>query len=94
MPFTHTNITTHPIPIGKLTQEGAGKFKSAVQLRQDLGRRFHISTGSSELDALLGGGMESGTLTEMHGEYRTGKTQICASMDIPSSTYVHLILHC
>ncbi len=35
-----------------------------------------ISTGSHGLDELIGGGVETGALTEFFGEYRTGKTQI------------------
>jgi RecA/RadA recombinase len=35
-----------------------------------------ISTGSSDLDNLLGGGVETGSLTEIFGEFRTGKTQV------------------
>ncbi|XP_073448025.1 meiotic recombination protein DMC1/LIM15 homolog [Aquarana catesbeiana] len=37
---------------------------------------FHISTGSQELDKLLGGGIESMAITETFGEFRTGKTQL------------------
>jgi len=29
------------------------------------------------LDQLLGGGVETGSITEIFGEFRTGKTQIC-----------------
>jgi hypothetical protein len=36
-----------------------------------------ISTGSSDLDSLLGGGVETGSITEIFGEFRTGKTQLC-----------------
>jgi len=35
-----------------------------------------VSSGSPNLDDLLGGGFETGALTEVFGEYRTGKTQI------------------
>ena len=35
-----------------------------------------ISSSSPNLDDLLGGGFETGALTEVYGEYRTGKTQI------------------
>ena len=35
-----------------------------------------ISTGSSDLDMLLGGGIETGSVTEIFGEFRTGKTQV------------------
>ncbi len=39
-----------------------------------------ISTGSRELDNLLGGGIETGSLTEVFGEFRTGKTQLCHTL--------------
>ena len=40
----------------------------------------YLTTGSKELDRLLGGGIESGSITEMFGEFRTGKTQICHTL--------------
>lgn len=51
-------------------------FKSAETIwekRRDLNR---ITTGSNNLDELLGGGIETGSVTELFGEYRTGKTQL------------------
>lgn len=39
-----------------------------------------ISTGSSDLDSLLGGGVETGAITEIFGEFRTGKTQLCHTL--------------
>ena len=47
--------------------------------REDVVR---ISTGSSELDGILGGGLEAGSITELFGEFRTGKTQICHTMAV------------
>lgn len=44
------------------------------QKRQAIER---ISTSSRELDALLGGGIETGSMTEFAGAFRSGKTQIC-----------------
>jgi len=41
---------------------------------------IHLSTGSKELDTLLGGGMETGSITELFGEFRTGKTQLCHTL--------------
>lgn len=32
-----------------------------------------LTTGSGELDKILGGGMETGSMTELFGEFRTGK---------------------
>lgn len=41
----------------------------------------YIQTGSKALDALLGGqGIESGSITELFGEFRTGKTQLCHTL--------------
>ena len=37
-----------------------------------------ITTGSKKFDTLLGGsGVESMSITECFGEFRTGKTQLC-----------------
>lgn len=41
---------------------------------------IQLSTGSTQLDQLLGGGVETGSITELFGEYRTGKTQICHTL--------------
>ena len=46
-------------------------------MREDI---IHISTGCKELDASLGGGLETGSLTELYGEFRTGKTQLCHTL--------------
>ena len=43
-------------------------------------RLVRISSGSKELDTLLGGGFESNSITELFGEFRTGKTQICHTL--------------
>jgi meiotic recombination protein DMC1 len=39
-----------------------------------------ISTGSKNLDNLLQGGVESQAITEVFGEFRTGKTQLCHTL--------------
>ena len=43
-------------------------------------RITRITSGSKELDTLLGGGFESNSITELFGEFRTGKTQICHTL--------------
>lgn len=40
----------------------------------------HLSTGCQALDDLLGGGVETKAITEIFGEWRTGKTQICHTL--------------
>jgi meiotic recombination protein DMC1 len=39
-----------------------------------------VTTGSQEFDRLLGGGVQSMALTEVFGEFRTGKTQLCLTL--------------
>lgn len=45
-----------------------------VKIRRNV---FRLTTGSSMLDKLLGGGIESQSITEFYGEYGSGKSQIC-----------------
>ena len=45
-----------------------------LKMRQNISR---LTTGSRELDELLGGGLETQTITELYGEYGSGKSQIC-----------------
>lgn len=40
----------------------------------------HISTGCEAVDSVLGGGIESKAITEVFGEWRTGKTQLCHTL--------------
>ena len=42
-------------------------FQTATVRLESLKENICISTGSSELDALLGGGIETGSLTEIFG---------------------------
>jgi len=39
-----------------------------------------ISTGSKNLDELLGGGVETWAMTEFYGEFGSGKSQICHTL--------------
>ncbi len=49
----------------------------ASDVHQARGDMVQITTGAKDLDKLLEGGMETGSITEIFGEFRTGKTQIC-----------------
>lgn len=49
------------------------KFKTALELKLERLTIGKITTGSKALDELLGGGVETRTLTEFFGEYGTGK---------------------
>lgn len=58
--------------------------KQVLERRKDLTK---ITTGSATLDALFGGGIETGAVTELYGEFRTGKTQLahqlCVTCQLP-----------
>ncbi|MBT8171934.1 DNA repair and recombination protein RadA, partial [Candidatus Bathyarchaeota archaeon] len=45
-----------------------------VKMRENI---LRVNTGSNMLDKLLGGGIESQSITEFYGEYGSGKSQIC-----------------
>ena len=57
---------------------------AVLQRRQSVRR---ISTGSEQLNGILGGGIESASITEAFGEFRTGKTQLahtlCVTAQLP-----------
>jgi len=58
------------------------RIKTALELKKERAVVKKITTGSKNLDALLGGGVETKTITEFFGEYGTGKTQICLQLSV------------
>ncbi|UYV70671.1 RAD51 [Cordylochernes scorpioides] len=57
-------------------------FTSATDFHMKRSELIQITTGSKELDKLLGGGIETGSITEIFGEFRTGKTQLCHTLAV------------
>lgn len=60
-------------------------FTTAATFHETRKELLKITTGSRALDKLLGGGTESGgvetgSLTELFGEFRSGKTQLCHTL--------------
>ena len=64
------------VELGKLEKD----FVSATEIYKKRQAIERISTGSKNLDELLGGGIETQAVTEIYGEYGTGKTQICHTL--------------
>ena len=59
-------------------------FETALDVmerRKDVGR---ITTGSTGLDELIGGGIETQSITEVFGEFGSGKSQISHELNLPS----------
>lgn len=72
-------------------------FVSGLEAEEKLSNRgFAISTGSKAFDSILGGGVKSGGITEVYGEYGTGKTQIahqlCVNLlkDYPDAVTIYI----
>ena len=57
-------------------------FKTAQEAYEKRQAMRKCTTGSPKLDKILGGGIETQALTELIGEYGTGKTQICFTLAI------------
>jgi len=50
-----------------------------IKMRQNVRR---LSTGSKQIDELLGGGLETQTITEFYGEYGVGKSILCHQLAV------------
>lgn len=57
-------------------------FTTATEIHHRRSEIVYLTTGSQELDKLLGGGFETGAITELFGEFRTGKTQLCHTLAV------------
>lgn len=55
-------------------------FTSAKQMHEQRAELIQITTGSKEFDSILEGGIETGSITEIYGEFRSGKSQICHTL--------------
>lgn len=57
-------------------------FTTATEIHSRRSELVHITTGSTGLDTILGGGIETGAITELYGEFRTGKSQLCHTLAV------------
>ncbi|CAI4449472.1 ASN_collapsed_G0016620.mRNA.1.CDS.1 [Saccharomyces cerevisiae] len=69
---------------GKIIQVGFVPATVQLDIRQ---RVYSLSTGSKQLDSILGGGIMTMSITEVFGEFRCGKTQmshtLCVTTQLP-----------
>eukprot|EP01039_Chlorochromonas_danica_P006180 gene6180-6815_t len=59
-------------------------FKTGLEVKERRKNIIHITTGSTALDKILGGGIETASITELFGEFRTGKTQLAHTLCVTS----------
>ncbi|KAF3273971.1 Meiotic recombination protein dmc1 [Orbilia oligospora] len=72
--------------VSKINPSGS-TFVTASEYGQQRKRVIRISTGSKNLDAILGGGFTTMSISEVFGEFRCGKTQmghtLCVTCQLP-----------
>ncbi len=59
-------------------------FKTGLEVKEKRRNIVHVTTGSAALDKILGGGIETASITELFGEFRTGKTQLAHTLCVTS----------
>jgi DNA repair protein RadA len=80
--------TAAKIIIAARKQADVGRFETGAELLERRARIGYITTGAKNFNELLGGkGLESQSITELFGEFGSGKTQIaqqaCVNVQLP-----------
>jgi len=57
-------------------------FESATEVLKKRSLIGKITTGSKALDTMLGGGIETQSITEMHGAFGSGKSQLALQLSV------------
>jgi RecA/RadA recombinase len=60
------------------------QFKTGLEMKEKRRNIIRVTTGSTALNSILGGGIETGSITEVFGEFRTGKTQLMHTLCVTS----------
>jgi len=68
--------------IGEARNTIATSFIRADELMRMRQNVLRLSMGSKQLDELVGGGLESQTITEFYGEYGVGKSILCHQLAV------------
>lgn len=79
--------TASKIIIAARREADIGQFETGDVIFERRSKLGHLTTGSKTLDQLLGGGFETQSITELFGEFGSGKTQIahqlCVNVQLP-----------
>ncbi|KAG1446040.1 hypothetical protein G6F56_009707 [Rhizopus delemar] len=77
--FSETKVDKIMKEVNLLVNTG---FTTAMEIQTRRNEMIYVTTGSRELDKALGGGIETGSITELFGEFRTGKSQLCHTLAV------------
>jgi DNA repair protein RadA len=71
----------------KLTEDGLlqNDFSSAEKMLEIRQKMVKFSTGSESFDSFLAGGIETQALTEIAGEFGSGKSQLCYTLCVTAN---------
>ena len=58
---------------------GMTEFTTAADIDENV---EYVTTGSSELNRILGGGFQTGKLTEVYGPFKSGKTALAHTLAV------------
>lgn len=56
-------------------------FTTATEIHSRRSELVHITTGSTGLDTILGGGIETGAITELYGKFFSLRSLVCIMID-------------
>lgn len=56
-------------------------FTTATEIHSRRSELVHITTGSTGLDTILGGGIETGAITELYGKFFSLHSLVCIMID-------------
>jgi hypothetical protein len=73
----------------KLIEDGLLQkdFSSAEKMLEIREKLIKFTTGSQSFDIFLGGGIETQALTEIAGEFGSGKSQLCYTLCVTAEVY-------
>ena len=71
----------------------ADEFSTADEILEKRNKLSRYATGSQNFDDLLNGGFESQAITELAGEFGSGKSQVCHTLCIAASQLIENSRH-
>lgn len=69
-------------------------FTTATVVQAMHQEKIKITSGVKDFDEILDGGMETGSITEMYGENRSGKTQLCHTLCVTCQVWGCALQRC
>ena len=68
--------------VANVFQPNKGSWRTGLDVLEIRKACFRLSTGSKQWDAILNGGFQSMSISEVFGEYRCGKTQLAHTLSV------------